>query len=155
MLASCSREFDYLSSGSYPLTCLAWLDLPGEWTPASIARRIKGARRPLHHVKAIIIWSGTIALQTSWHIYCLNFYWNESKPSFGMCPFLRNFARLPHINFIYLDTWRYAEAYCVKKTQLFDKSTEARTSLMHIHNHGILKLIQIPKANYLMTYSPP
>ena len=71
---------------------------------------------------------GAIELQTSWHIFCLNFYWNESKPSFGMCPFLRNFARLPHINFIYLDTWRYAEAYCVKKTQLFDKSTKARTS---------------------------
>ena len=73
---------------------------------------------------------GAIELQTSWHIFCLNFYWNESKPSFGMCPFLRNFARLPHINFIYLDTWRYAEAYCVKKTQLFDKSTKARTSLI-------------------------
>ena len=46
-----------------------------------------------------------------------------------MCPFLRNFARLPHIKFIYLDALRYAEAYYVKKTQLFDKSTKARTSL--------------------------
>ena len=71
-----------------------------------------------------------IELQTSWRILCHNFYWNASKSNFGMCPFLQNFARLPHMNFIYLNAWRYTEASDVKKTELFDKSTKAHTSLI-------------------------
>ena len=40
-------------SDSYPLTCLAWLDLPGDESPASLALRVKGAHKPLHRCKVL------------------------------------------------------------------------------------------------------
>jgi hypothetical protein len=38
---------DYTSSGPYPMTCLAWMALPGAYTSASIALRVIGTRKPL------------------------------------------------------------------------------------------------------------
>jgi hypothetical protein len=39
---------DYTQSGSYPLTCLAWVTLPGAYAPASIAPGVIRARKPPH-----------------------------------------------------------------------------------------------------------
>ena len=42
-----------ISCVSYPLTFLAWLYLPGDYSPASIALRVVGAHKPLHHFKVL------------------------------------------------------------------------------------------------------
>jgi hypothetical protein len=39
---------DYTYSGSYPLTCLAWVTLPGAYAPASIALGVIRANKPPH-----------------------------------------------------------------------------------------------------------
>jgi hypothetical protein len=46
------RSRDYTSSGAYPLTCLAWVALPGAYAPASIAFRVTRARKPRLYGKA-------------------------------------------------------------------------------------------------------
>jgi hypothetical protein len=46
---------DYTSSGPNLLTCLSWVALPGAYTPASIARRVIGARKSPLHDKAVVL----------------------------------------------------------------------------------------------------
>ena len=43
---------DLLLSGLYPLTCPAWLNLPGAETPAGIALWVIETHKPLNHDKA-------------------------------------------------------------------------------------------------------
>jgi hypothetical protein len=40
---------------SDPLICLAWVALPGDYAPASIAFRVVGARNPLMHYKMAVL----------------------------------------------------------------------------------------------------
>jgi hypothetical protein len=58
----------YITSSSYPLTCLAWVALPGAYTSASIVLRVTRARRPPLHDKAV-------ALVEDWPYYL----WITSK----------------------------------------------------------------------------
>jgi hypothetical protein len=52
------RTRDNTSSGPYPLTCLAWVGLPGAYAPASIALRVIGAHKPPVHDKAVVLEEG-------------------------------------------------------------------------------------------------
>jgi hypothetical protein len=49
------RTRDNSSSGPYPLTCLAWVTLPGAYAPASIAAPVIGAHKPPLHDKVVIL----------------------------------------------------------------------------------------------------
>jgi hypothetical protein len=51
-----SKTKDYASSGTYTLTCLAWVVLSGVYAPASIDIQVIGARRPR---------------RITWYILCL------------------------------------------------------------------------------------
>jgi hypothetical protein len=52
------RNSNYTSSGPYPLTCMAWMALPGAYVPTSIALRLSGASKSPLHDKAVVLEEG-------------------------------------------------------------------------------------------------
>jgi hypothetical protein len=48
------RTRDYTSFGPYPSTCLAWVALPGAYTPTSIVLRVIGVCKPPLHDKVVV-----------------------------------------------------------------------------------------------------
>jgi hypothetical protein len=49
--------------GPYPLTCLAWIALPGAYTPISIAVWVTGIRKPLVSDKVVVLKEDVCLLQ--------------------------------------------------------------------------------------------